>query len=148
MSHEFDFWIGAWEVIDQATGELAGHNVIEAHAGGLVLVESYSTPRGFAGLSLNAWDAAAGRWHQCWMDSSGTVLDLYGGIVGEAMVMTGETPKGSGVQLERITWTPSPNGTVRQHWEQSPDGGATWTTVFDGLYRKQPDAERDPSGRG
>jgi hypothetical protein len=26
MSHEFDFWIGAWDVIDQATAELAGHN--------------------------------------------------------------------------------------------------------------------------
>ena len=28
----------------------------------------------------------------------------------------------------------NPDGTVRQHWGQSTDGGATWTTAFDGLY--------------
>ena len=27
------------------------------------------------------------------------------------------------------------DGTVRQHWETSGDGGATWATAFDGLYR-------------
>jgi hypothetical protein len=27
-------------------------------------------------------------------------------------------------------------GVIRQHWEQSADDGATWTTVFDGEYRR------------
>jgi hypothetical protein len=35
-----------------------------------------------------------------------------------------------------LVFTPNPDGTVRQLWEQSPDG-ETWTAVFDGLYRKQ-----------
>lgn len=35
-------------------------------------------------------------------------------------------------RTERITWTPNADGTVRQHWEQSTDGGKTWTTAFDG----------------
>ena len=41
-------------------------------------------------------------------------------------------------RIERITWTPNADGTVRQHWEQSTDGGKTWTTAFDGLYRRKP----------
>ena len=82
MSRDFDFWVGDWEVTNQATGELAGYNLIEIEIGGRVLVERYSTPGGFAGMSLNAYDAGSDRWHQCWMDSEGTVLDLYGGLVG------------------------------------------------------------------
>jgi hypothetical protein len=30
-----------------------------------------------------------------------------------------------------------PDGRVRQHWETSKDGGATWTTAFDGYYRRR-----------
>jgi hypothetical protein len=55
------------------------------------------------------------------------------------MVMTGEAPssKKPGVTaLQRVTWTPSSDGTVRQLWESSEDGGTTWTTVFDGRYSR------------
>jgi hypothetical protein len=50
------------------------------------------------------------------------------------MVMTDADP--SATPLNRITWTPNPDGTVRQRWDQSTDSGATWTTVFDGLYAR------------
>lgn len=137
-ARQFDFWIGDWTVTNQANGKLAGHNLIESKHGGRVLVENYTTPGPYTGMSLNAYDGVTKRWHQCWMDSSGGVLDLYGGIVDGKMVLTGETPRaGGGRQLERITWTPNPDGTVRQHWEQSADGGRTWTTAFDGLYRRK-----------
>jgi hypothetical protein len=60
-------------------------------------------------------------------------LWLVGGVDGTgAMVMTDADPSAS--PLNRITWTPNPDGTVRQHWEQSTDAGATWATIFDGLY--------------
>ena len=36
------------------------------------------------------------------------------------------------------TWYDNADGTVRQHWEQSKDGGKSWTTAFDGLYKKKP----------
>jgi len=138
MNHDFDFWIGDWEVTNQANGKLAGHNHVELKHGGHVLVENYSTPGAYTGMSVNAYDAAAKRWHQCWVDNGGGVLDLYGGLVAGKMVLTGDTPlPGGGRQLERITWTPNADGSVRQHWEQSADAGKTWTTAFDGLYRKK-----------
>jgi hypothetical protein len=138
VNHDFDFWVGDWTVTNQANGKPAGRNVIELKHGGRVLVENYTTPGAYTGMSVNGYDAANKRWHQCWMDNSGGVLDLYGGLVDGKMVLTGETPlPGGGRQLERITWTPSPDGSVRQHWEQSADAGKTWTTAFDGLYRKK-----------
>jgi hypothetical protein len=36
----------------------------------------------------------------------------------------------------RITWTPSPEGSVQQLWETSSDGGKTWQVTFDGRYRR------------
>ena len=137
-ARQFDFWVGEWDVFTRADGKLAGHNRIELAHGGRVLIENYSTPRQFSGTSINAYDAATRRWHQCWMDNGGGVLDIYGSIVDGNMVMTGETMMANGAkQLERITWFPSPDGTIRQHWEQSTDGGKTWTTAFDGIYRRR-----------
>ena len=37
-------------------------------------------------------------------------------------------------QVNEITWTPNADGSVRQHWRISADGGKTWTTSFDGKY--------------
>jgi hypothetical protein len=132
----FDFWVGQWEVHLRETDELIGHNEIRRVHDGHVLAESYGTVSGrFSGSSLNGFDHERGRWHQCWMDSTGLVLDLYGGVVDGDMVMTGQAVSG---QTERISWTPLADGNVRQHWEQSTDDGATWITVFDGLYKSRP----------
>ena len=43
---------------------------------------------------------------------------------------------GSGMARHRITWTPNDDGTVRQVWNVSTDGGATWKVVFDGTYTR------------
>lgn len=50
--------------------------------------------------------------------------------------LTAEMPAraGTGIVRHRITFTPRPDGTVRQYWEVSRDGGQTWTGNFDGLY--------------
>ena len=117
------------------TDELIGHNRIERTQLGHVLIENYTTVSGrFSGTSLNGYDHIAGRWHQCWMDMTGLVLDLYGNLVDGAMVMSGGVEQG---KIERISWTPDPDGSVRQHWQQSTDDGTTWVTVFDGTYRCQ-----------
>lgn len=129
----FDFWVGEWDVHRSDTGELVGHNVITRLFDGRVLAESYTTvDGGFSGTSLNGFDGERSRWHQCWMDNTGLVLDLYGGMVDAEMVMFGEVRSG---QSERITWTPLAGGCVRQHWQQSTDQGESWVTVFDGTYR-------------
>jgi hypothetical protein len=39
--------------------------------------------------------------------------------------------------INKMTWTPNPDGTVRQLWEQSKDGGQAFTVLFDGLYRRR-----------
>ena len=36
--------------------------------------------------------------------------------------------------INEIIWTPNADGSVRQRWRTSADGGKTWQTAFDGHY--------------
>lgn len=135
-SRQFDFWVGEWSVTNPA-GQPAGSSKIESIAGGAGLLENWTGAGGYTGKSLNSWNAARKQWQQFWVGSDGGVLELNGGFADGRMVLTGEHDVRGVHRIERITWTPNSDGTVRQLWEQSTDGGKTWTTAFDGLYRKK-----------
>ena len=132
-SHQFDFWIGEWEVY--TNGVLAGHSTVQAVAGDCVLHEHW---RGLTarGTSLNYYESAGGQWHQIWVWENGKTLPkLSGGLEGKSMVLQGVQKTKDGEVLHKIAWTPNEDGTVRQHWEVSNDGGKFWQTSFDGLYK-------------
>lgn len=132
----FDFWLGEWNVFT-AEGKLAGVNRIEREYGGCVLHERYAAGSAYRGESLNIYDPGRKVWHQSWVDNSGTLLLLDGGVREGRMVLEGRTLDAAGLETRhRITWTPNSDGTVRQHWEQT-DAAGKWTTAFDGLYRRK-----------
>lgn len=136
-ARQFDFWLGEWEV-SGPDGARAGTSRVELMADGWGLLESWTGIEGSAGKSLNAWIPRLKRWRQFWVGQGGA-LELSGGLNehGE-MVLEGQVIGRDGKErINRITWTPNADGTVRQHWIQSVDGGLTWTTAFDGLYRKK-----------
>ncbi len=122
---QFDFWVGDW-VVYNPDGTTAGSNTIAKVLGGCALHESWKSATGGAGNSYTFYDAARDRWHQTWIDARGGALYLDGEWTGSAMVLFDGT--------NRITWTPLDGGGVRQHWEVTPDEGATWSTAFDGEY--------------
>ena len=136
VHRQFDFWVGTWDVTGPA-GKFAGVNRIEPVDGGCALAESWSSAGGgYTGRSLNSV-GSDGRWRQTWVDSSGLRLELVGGLVDGKMVLEGETPAneaGAPPVRNRITWSPEPEGRVRQHWETAVDGGKSYTTAFDGMY--------------
>jgi hypothetical protein len=134
-AHDFDFWIGEWDVFGPE-GRQVGTSSITALFGTGALAEHWHGAGQVEGRSLNAWDELRGCWHQTWVDSSGGVLMLDGGLQDGAMVLGGDGPgegAASAPERQRITWTPR-DGAVRQHWEVSPDGGTTWRTAFDGRH--------------
>lgn len=135
----FDFWLGEWNVHASPQGTLAGSNSVTREYGGCVVHEHYETGKGYSGESLNIYDAPRKTWHQTWVDSSGLLLRLEGGLVQGAMVLQGQTLAADGVGVRhRITWTPQPDGSVRQLWE-STDKAGQWQVAFDGRYtRKRP----------
>ena len=135
---QFDFWIGDWNVYGPR-GKLAGRNTITRVYGGCVIREHYVGAQGYTGGSLNIYDASRDRWHQTWVDNGGLLLELDGAFRDGKMVLEGETLDSTGaVQKQRITWERLTGGKLRQHWEQSADGGGSWTTLFDGTYTRRP----------
>ena len=90
---QFDFWVGHWDVFGPA-GKKVGENRIELIADGCALLEQWTGNGGVTGKSLNIYDAVDRRWHQTWVDNSGTLLMLAGGLVERSMVMsmTGPSP--------------------------------------------------------
>ena len=135
---QFDFWIGSWRV-ETPSGQVAGYITIE-RTNDCFLHESYATPTGYAGESFNIYDSARGLWHQSWVDNTGLLLRLDGGLVGDEMVLQGPGTAGDGTPVvNRITWSVvsgDPNH-VRQLWETSGDGGTTWVVAFDGHYQRE-----------
>jgi hypothetical protein len=129
----FDFWLGDWRVED-AKGQHLGDNRVVPLLGGAVLQEHWRGSKGGRGTSLNAFLPERGVWQQTWLDQQGRPLVLEGGLKDGAMVLEGAQSQES---RSRITWTPLPDGRVRQHWEQSADAGKTWTATFDGYYRRR-----------
>jgi hypothetical protein len=137
-SHQFDFWVGEWDVTEG--GEAAGTNSVRAIVDGCVVQENWRGARGSAGTSLNYYDPRDAHWHQHWVWRNGTTLELAGDYADHRMVLEGDSPmRDGGTVHQRVTWFDNPDGTVRQLWEQSKDGGATWEVAFDGLYRRQTD---------
>ena len=132
----FDFWLGEWQV-HTPDGKLAGVNRISSEYNGCVLHERYDTSRGYSGESLNSYDAGRRVWHQTWVDTSGTLLVLEGGLRNGSMVLEGQTTAADAqVTRHRITWTPNANGSVRQLWE-STDAKGVWSVAFDGMYTRK-----------
>ena len=133
---QFDFWVGDWEVLTR-NGQVAGRNRIEKVHGECAIQENWTGAKGLRGTSFNIWSANDRRWHQAWVDSQGNYLLLEGGLRDGRMVMEGTMPRpGGGTTMHRVTWEPLSDGGVRQHWQSSVDGGAVWTDVFYGIYRR------------
>ena len=127
----FDFWIGRWTVrATQDPARTLGRSEV-VRVDGCALLERWTGAKGTTGHSLNLVDPADGRWHQFWVDSGGNLLRLAGERSDRAMVLA--SPDGA----QRVTWTPLPDGRVRQHWEARDASGA-WSTTFDGTYERRP----------
>lgn len=135
-SRDFDFWVGDWDVA--ANEKLAGTNSIQPILDGCVLQETWSGAGGSAGSSFNFYNPQTENWQQFWVWRNGTTLELEGGYADGKMVLEGESRDREGnAILNRITWHNNSDGTVRQHWQISKNGGVTWQDAFDGLYTKR-----------
>ena len=137
-AHQFDFWLGDWDVYHTTADTIIGHNLITSIANGCALLENWSSAGGFTGSSINKYDFSTKMWEQMWVDVSGTTLHIKGTYKDSKMILENEQPArgGNGIVKNKITYYNNSDGTLRQHWEFSNDQGKTWQSAFDGMYRK------------
>lgn len=134
---QFDFWVGEWAVTDSTGTTPFGSNVITLEEGGCLLRERWTAAGGGTGQSMNFYDRQRRQWEQLWVAKGGSILRLAGHLEGGRMVLEGDTRTPAGAVRNRITWSPEPDGRVRQLWSTSTDGGKTWKAGFDGWYRRR-----------
>ncbi|MEM8917251.1 MAG: hypothetical protein AAGE37_00210 [Pseudomonadota bacterium] len=136
----FDFWIGEWDVTSSTSTTATAVNRISAQHGGCIIREEYKTSSGYSGMSMSFYDAPRKIWHQTWMGVDGTPLYIEGGLnAAGQMVLSNANWPGyvAATPINRVTWTPNSDGSVRQRWQKSDDGGKSWSDVFDGRYVKR-----------
>lgn len=133
-ARQFDFWLGSWDV-RTAQGDLAGTNDIRIGAGKCVLIENWKSTNGVPGQSLNFYDFVTKKWNQIWVDASGGVTRFEGTFTDGAMRFQGERVDTAGGRTPvKMTFTPLPDGRVRQMGEATSDGGKTWAVEYDLYY--------------
>ena len=129
--HEFDFWIGDWEVFEVGSRNKVAHARVDSILDGCVLREDYRGADGHEGESFTNYDAAKSVWHQTWVTNRGELLEIEGKIENGAMVLSGKNQAGA---LVRGEWKPV-NGEVREVAVTSTDSGKTWKPWFDLMFR-------------
>ena len=133
----FDFWVGEWDVFPTGGGEKVADSRIEKVSAGCAIRETWMPLRGGGGTSVTAFDPATGGWHQLWVGAAPGRVFFDGGMVGEAMVLTGYWGRDQqgNRSLVRMTYTLEADGSVRQYGQTSSDHGQTWSDSFDLTYR-------------
>ncbi len=141
---QFDFWLGEWEAFS-VKGVKAGDSKVSLLLDSCTILEEWtsaSVQRGirFAGKSFNSYNAAQKKWQQYWVDNTGAITQYFNGrLEGDKMILETDNNRVSDStwQLQRMTFYHLGPDKVRQHGENSADGGKTWVTSFDLEYRRK-----------
>ncbi len=129
--HQFDFWIGDWNLTWNDTSH--GTNHVERIFGNCTVQENFSDPVSkYFGKSWSVFNANYQIWQQTWVDSQGGYIDLTGGMKGDSMVLnTAErivplSISPSGKMISRMVYFHIKPQSFDWSWESSIDGGTSW----------------------
>jgi len=135
-AHEFDFWIGEWEV-KNASGAIAGSSSITQILDECVIFESWTSapPNLYSGKSFNLFNSITGKWQQTWVDDKGGVTEYINGVYTDNKMILVTKPDKNNKMLRMTFFNMNPD-LVRQFGETSADGGITWAPSFNLFYNR------------
>jgi hypothetical protein len=138
-NRQLDFWLGDWDVYD-----MPGHSAPAARAritallDRCVIHELYEGTNGLRGESFSIFDEPRGVWHQTWVTNHGRLLMIEGRVLNGKLVLSGQQLTDNHERHDvRASWW-SEKGAVRELGESSDDGGKTWHTDFDLVFKHRP----------
>jgi hypothetical protein len=137
------FWVGDWEVYD-STGARYATQRVRAVVDACAITAEWTGRVGDKGMALSAFDIRAGEWRQVY------VSNQVPSPSGVSMRRSDQSYTGPGVRFiplldpasgslgrSRVTIVPMGDQRVLQLFEDSPDGGKRWHTVFKAEHRLQ-----------
>jgi len=135
--HQFDFWLGEWDVFDDDPHTPVARVKVSSILDGCALLEEYVQTDGLKGKSFSIYDSSRGVWHQSWVTNGGQLLWIEGDYANNEMVLIGSEHMGAGVERQvRGTWKQVRDG-VRETAVISTDGGKHWDLWFDLMFRRR-----------
>jgi hypothetical protein len=138
-NHEFDFWIGEWDVYVTGTNSYAGHSIIQRISGGCAILENWQSAIS-EGKSLNFIDDSTHKWKQVWVGSYPNGKQNFDNGEYKDSVMrfsfTTLDPQGQTL-LGKFSFFNEGPSQVRQLNETSSDNGKTWTVSYDFTYKRK-----------
>ena len=133
-NHEFDFWIGTW---DLTWGEgVHGTNRIESILDGAVVQENFEGD-GLIGMSVSVFSKEDSRWHQTWVDNSGSYLDFVGEFMDGIMILSRNVVAEGKPVKQRMVWYDIKPNHFQWNWERSDDDGITWRVLWNIQYQRR-----------
>jgi hypothetical protein len=132
-----DFWLGRWNVSDDERPSHAS-SVVSLELGKCLIVEHWTDPAGHRGENLFGYNRDANTWSGMFADNRGRIhIFVHGTVAAGKAELDGQSrgPHGEAT-LDRVTIVRMTSNDVEQRWQQSADGGTTWTTVFQGKYSR------------
>jgi hypothetical protein len=137
------FWVGDWAVYD-STGKRYATQRVRAVVDACAITAEWTGTKGDKGLSLSAFDGKTGEWKQVYVSNQ---LPYPSGV---PVRHSDATYSGPGIRFiplidpakgefarSRVTIMPSSEHSAMQLFEDSPDSGKTWHTVFKAEHRLQ-----------
>jgi hypothetical protein len=140
--HQFDFWVGDWQVFDGDTDKLVALDRVEKHSEGCIVQQNltfvtdlYRRPGAkyrLSGISVNRFDGEA--WLELWADNQWGAIALRGAPdENGSMVLKSIVPSRN--RDLKLVWQKAPGGSVRILQYVAPAGSGKWEKYGDLIYR-------------
>ena len=140
--HQFDFWLGDWQVFDAETNKLVAFDRVEKHSEGCIVQQNlsfvtdlYRRPAAkyrLSGMSVNRFDGEA--WLELWADNQWGAIALRGAPdANGSMVLKTIIPSRN--RDLKLVWEKAPGGSVRILQYVAPAGSGKWEKYGDLIYR-------------
>jgi hypothetical protein len=156
--HQFDFWVGRWQVEQEILGPDGAYarfpatDRVERAAGGCAIVEHWqglvrfswegmTAPDSLYGLSVRSYDTAHERWSISWLDSRHPAFGepFVGTFTGARGTFLRRAHRAEGAEaLTQIVFERV--GADRVEWSLSvpADSAGSWTTVWRMHFHRTP----------
>ncbi len=138
---QFDFWIGDWnlEWKDTTGKSFFGYNTITKEYGSCVIRENFrDSASAYFGMSVSMFVPLTGKWHQTWVDDTGSYLDFTGGWKDGKMTLSRSFVGSKGkTVMQRMVFSNMTKNEIDWNWENSLDGGKTWNLKWKIHYTRR-----------